>query len=192
MTAPIRRHRWRIVAIRTRGLWRGGACADRQRHRKQRHAAAVQARQHEVAAEQHDPARAEHRRPDRASSTARSRRSTSQIELVQDARGRRARTARRPTRQSSRPPRWRSGANGTSCDICGRLLRRARRALAAELVSQYEQPQQSLVSVIVTSSGFQQLLDQLEVPVGGEAAGAVDHHRRPAPRAATPGRPQHD
>ncbi len=43
-----------------------------------------------------------------------------------------------------------------------RLLGRARRALAAELVSQYEQPQQSLVSVIVTSSGFQQLLDSLE------------------------------
>jgi hypothetical protein len=41
-------------------------------------------------------------------------------------------------------------------------LERARRALANELVSQYERPQQSLVSVIITSKGFQQLLDQLE------------------------------
>jgi len=43
-----------------------------------------------------------------------------------------------------------------------RILGRARRALAAELVSQYEQPQQSLVSVIVSSSGFRQLLDSLQ------------------------------
>ncbi len=42
------------------------------------------------------------------------------------------------------------------------VLGHARRALAAELVSQYEQPQPSLVTVIVDSSGFQQLLDSLQ------------------------------
>lgn len=43
-----------------------------------------------------------------------------------------------------------------------RLLGRARTQLAAELVSQYEQPRQSVVSVIVDSHGFQQLLDSLQ------------------------------
>lgn len=42
------------------------------------------------------------------------------------------------------------------------VLGHARRALAAELVSQYEAPQPSLVTVIVSSSGFQQLLDSLQ------------------------------
>lgn len=42
------------------------------------------------------------------------------------------------------------------------VLAHARRALAAELVSQYEEPQQSLVSLVVDSSGFQQLLDSLQ------------------------------
>jgi hypothetical protein len=42
------------------------------------------------------------------------------------------------------------------------VLRHARRALARTLVSQYEQPQQSLVSVIITARGFQQLLDSLQ------------------------------
>lgn len=42
------------------------------------------------------------------------------------------------------------------------VLGRARRALSAELVSQYEQPQQSLVSVIIDATGFQQLLDSLQ------------------------------
>jgi len=42
------------------------------------------------------------------------------------------------------------------------VLGHARRALAAELVSQYEQPQPSLVTVVVSSSGFQQLLDSLQ------------------------------
>lgn len=37
-----------------------------------------------------------------------------------------------------------------------------RRALAAELRSQYEQPQQSLISVVVDAKGFQQLLDTLQ------------------------------
>ena len=42
------------------------------------------------------------------------------------------------------------------------ILARARHALVNELVSQYEQPQQSLVDVIVNASGFQQLLDSLQ------------------------------
>jgi chromosome segregation ATPase len=42
------------------------------------------------------------------------------------------------------------------------ILGHARRALADELVSQYEQPQQSLVSVIISAKGFQQLLDSLQ------------------------------
>jgi septal ring factor EnvC (AmiA/AmiB activator) len=37
-----------------------------------------------------------------------------------------------------------------------------RSALAEELLSQYEQPQQSVVSIIIGSAGFQRLLDQLE------------------------------
>ena len=37
-----------------------------------------------------------------------------------------------------------------------------RRALAAELRGQYEQPQQSLISVLVDAKGFQQLLDTLQ------------------------------
>jgi len=41
-------------------------------------------------------------------------------------------------------------------------LGHARRELADELVSQYEQPQQSLVSVIISAKGFQQLLDSLQ------------------------------
>lgn len=43
-----------------------------------------------------------------------------------------------------------------------RILARARHALENELVSQYEQPQQSLVDVIVNASGFQQLLDSIQ------------------------------
>jgi septal ring factor EnvC (AmiA/AmiB activator) len=42
------------------------------------------------------------------------------------------------------------------------VLGRAQRALAAELRDQYEQPQQSFVSLIVDSGGFQQLLDGLQ------------------------------
>jgi len=42
------------------------------------------------------------------------------------------------------------------------VLAHARRALADELVSQYEQPQESMVSVLVNSRGFQQLLDTLQ------------------------------
>jgi Transglycosylase-like domain len=42
------------------------------------------------------------------------------------------------------------------------VLAHARHALASELLSQYEQPQQSLVSVLVSSKGFQELLDTLQ------------------------------
>jgi septal ring factor EnvC (AmiA/AmiB activator) len=42
------------------------------------------------------------------------------------------------------------------------VLRLAQRALGAELRDQYEQPQQSFVSLIVDSGGFQQLLDGLQ------------------------------
>lgn len=42
-----------------------------------------------------------------------------------------------------------------------RVLGLARRALSAELLSQYEQPPQSLIDVILNASGFQQLLDSL-------------------------------
>ncbi len=42
------------------------------------------------------------------------------------------------------------------------ILLRARRALAAELRGQYEQPQESLVSVLVDAKGMQQLLDTLQ------------------------------
>lgn len=41
------------------------------------------------------------------------------------------------------------------------VLAHARRALADELESQYEQPQPTLMSVLVSSRGFQQLLDTL-------------------------------
>jgi septal ring factor EnvC (AmiA/AmiB activator) len=43
-----------------------------------------------------------------------------------------------------------------------RILHLARRALAAELVSQYEQPQESFISLLVNAGGFQQLLDQIQ------------------------------
>jgi len=43
-----------------------------------------------------------------------------------------------------------------------RVLARARLALSDELRSQYEQPQESFVSLIVDSHGFQQLLDSLQ------------------------------
>jgi septal ring factor EnvC (AmiA/AmiB activator) len=42
------------------------------------------------------------------------------------------------------------------------VLDRAESALKAELVSQYEQPQQSVVSLLVDSSGFQQLVNGLQ------------------------------
>ncbi|HEX3801790.1 MAG TPA: transglycosylase family protein [Solirubrobacteraceae bacterium] len=42
------------------------------------------------------------------------------------------------------------------------VLDRSVSALKSELVSQYEQPQQSVVSLVVNSSGFQQLLDGLQ------------------------------
>jgi septal ring factor EnvC (AmiA/AmiB activator) len=42
------------------------------------------------------------------------------------------------------------------------VLRRAQLALGAELRSQYEQPQQSFISLVVDSGGFQQLLDGLQ------------------------------
>jgi septal ring factor EnvC (AmiA/AmiB activator) len=42
------------------------------------------------------------------------------------------------------------------------VLDRAQSALAAELVSQYEQPQQSVVSLLVDSSGVQQLVNGLQ------------------------------
>jgi septal ring factor EnvC (AmiA/AmiB activator) len=42
------------------------------------------------------------------------------------------------------------------------VLDRAVSALRAELVSEYEQPQQSVVSLVLNSSGFQQLLDGLQ------------------------------
>lgn len=41
-------------------------------------------------------------------------------------------------------------------------LKRADTALASELITTYEQPQQSLVSVVVEAKGFQQMLDQLQ------------------------------
>ncbi len=42
------------------------------------------------------------------------------------------------------------------------ILDRAVSALRAELVSEYEQPQQSVVSIVINSTGFQQLLDNLQ------------------------------
>jgi septal ring factor EnvC (AmiA/AmiB activator) len=42
------------------------------------------------------------------------------------------------------------------------ILDRAVSALRAELLSEYEQPQQSIVSIVINSSGFQQLLDNLQ------------------------------
>ncbi|MDE3132359.1 MAG: transglycosylase family protein [Acidobacteriota bacterium] len=42
------------------------------------------------------------------------------------------------------------------------VLVRARRTLAAQLRSQYEQPQQSFVSLLVDAKGFQQLLDAVQ------------------------------
>jgi peptidoglycan hydrolase CwlO-like protein len=42
------------------------------------------------------------------------------------------------------------------------VLARAQRALGAELRDQYEQPQQSFVSLVVDAGGFQQLLDGLQ------------------------------
>lgn len=42
------------------------------------------------------------------------------------------------------------------------VLVRARRILAAQLRSQYEQPQQSFVSLLVDANGFQQLLDSVQ------------------------------
>jgi len=43
-----------------------------------------------------------------------------------------------------------------------KVLHLARRALAAELVSEYERPQESFVSLLVNAGGFQQLLDQIQ------------------------------
>ena len=42
------------------------------------------------------------------------------------------------------------------------ILARARRALAVELRGQYEQPQESFVSLLVDARGFQQLLDSVQ------------------------------
>jgi hypothetical protein len=52
------------------------------------------------------------------------------------------------------------------------VLAHSRRALARELVSEYEQPQPNLVTVIVNSSGFQQLLDSLQY------LSAAKHHEQ--------------
>ena len=60
-----------------------------------------------------------------------------------------------------------------------KVLDRAQSALKDELVSQYEQPQQSLVSLLVDSSGVQQLRERTAVPLACQAAGAVDHHGDP-------------
>jgi septal ring factor EnvC (AmiA/AmiB activator) len=43
-----------------------------------------------------------------------------------------------------------------------KILGQARGALAAELVSQYERPQQSFMTLVVDSGGFEQLLDGLQ------------------------------
>lgn len=43
-----------------------------------------------------------------------------------------------------------------------RILRQARRALAAELVSQYERPEQSFVTLLIDAHGFQQLVDGIQ------------------------------
>jgi septal ring factor EnvC (AmiA/AmiB activator) len=53
-----------------------------------------------------------------------------------------------------------------------RNLGRARRALGAELRGQYEQPPQSIVSVLVDAKGMQQLLDTLE------NESSVKHHEQ--------------
>jgi peptidoglycan hydrolase CwlO-like protein len=49
-------------------------------------------------------------------------------------------------------------------------LRSAREALAAELVSRYESPRQSLVSLVVNASGFKQMLDQVQYLKNANAA----------------------
>jgi septal ring factor EnvC (AmiA/AmiB activator) len=49
-----------------------------------------------------------------------------------------------------------------------RELRHAQTALAAQLVSSYEQPQVTLMSVVVQSHGFSQLLDQLQFIASAE------------------------
>lgn len=51
-----------------------------------------------------------------------------------------------------------------------RRLKIARTALAAELVSRYESPRQSLVSVVVNASGFKQMLDQVQYMKNANAA----------------------
>jgi septal ring factor EnvC (AmiA/AmiB activator) len=50
------------------------------------------------------------------------------------------------------------------------VLGRARLILANQLVSSYEQPQQSLVSVVLSSDGFSQLLDKLQDLKSAETA----------------------
>ena len=59
-----------------------------------------------------------------------------------------------------------------------RVLARARVVLGAELRGQYEQPQETLVSVLVDSKGMQQLLDTLEYQA------SVKHHEQSVITAA--------
>lgn len=65
-----------------------------------------------------------------------------------------------------------------------RNLGRARVALAAELRGQYEQPQESIVTVLVSSRGMQQLLDTLEYE------SSVKHHEQSVIHAARKARHQ--
>jgi peptidoglycan hydrolase CwlO-like protein len=53
-------------------------------------------------------------------------------------------------------------AERAELDMLRRRLKRARRVLGAQLRSEYEQPEQSFVSLLVNANGFNQLLSQLQ------------------------------
>jgi septal ring factor EnvC (AmiA/AmiB activator) len=53
-------------------------------------------------------------------------------------------------------------AERTELDMLRRRLQRARKLLGAQLRSEYEQPEESFVSLLVNANGFNQLLSQLQ------------------------------
>lgn len=86
---------------------------------------------------------------------------TGQISLVQSREASaRARLDRYDTALSEAKAQLR--AERAKLALVRRELGRAQKILAAELVSQYEQPKQTLMSVVIDASGFNQMLSQLQ------------------------------
>ena len=99
-------------------------------------------------------------------------------------RGGRLRRARRRPRPSWQQVQGELAQERSGSPCCAISSRRRAARLSRQLVSSYESAKPDLMSVVLNAHGFNDLLDQLELPRAGRAPAAVGHLRRADRQAA--------